>query len=177
MEYVMDYIIARKNMVNCQLKPNKVTDKNILNAFLDVPRELFVKKNQANYSYLDDNLLIANKRYLINPVTLARLIQALKLNKSQTILHIASGTGYGTVILSYLVNTVLGIESDPKFIKTSSEILIDLEIDNAAIIRGDIVQGYENQSPYDAILIEGRVKKVPVKILKQLMKVPKKLYV
>ena len=104
MEYVMDYIIARKNMVNCQLKPNKVNDKNILNAFLNVPRELFVKKNQMSYAYSDDNILVSNHRYLINPVILGRLIQSLELNKSQTILHIASGTGYGTTILSH--NTV-----------------------------------------------------------------------
>ena len=143
-------------------------DKDILNAFLNVPRELFVKKSQIKHSYIDDNLCILKNRYLISPVIFARLVQSLKLKKNQTILHIASGTGYGVVILSYLTNTVLGIESDKKLIASSSEILSKLKVDNAAILKGNIHEGFAKQAPYDAILIEGSVNKVPSNILNQL---------
>ena len=84
----MDFLIARENMVNCQLKPNKVNDERVLDAFFQVPRELFVKKTQIHHSYLDDNLPIYNGRHLINPVVLARLIQSLELKKNQSIIKL-----------------------------------------------------------------------------------------
>ncbi len=164
----MEFVLARKNMVYCQLKPNKIKDNDVINAFLSVPREMFVKKNHIKHAYLDDNLSLGNGRFLLNPVILSRLIQALELKKNDTILNIASGTGYGVVILSYLAGTVLGIENDTSLINKSSELLSKLEINNAAIIKGDIKEGFIKQAPYDAIIIEGGVEEVPELILNQL---------
>ena len=104
----------------------------------------------------------------MNPTVFARLIQELDLNIDDTILSIGSGTGYGVVILSYLVNTVIGIESDIKLFENSSETLFKLNVDNAAIIRGSIVDGFVQQAPYSSIIIEGGVDFVPSKIIDQL---------
>ena len=120
---VMEFVTARKNMVYCQLKPNKVTDEKVLNAFLEIPREIFVKKNQSKHCYLDDNLMIYKNRYLINPFVLARLIQSLELNKDQTILCLGSGIGYSLGILSFLAGTVIGIDAEKKLVEDSSEII------------------------------------------------------
>ena len=98
----MEFETARKNMVLSQLKPNKVTDERVLDAFLQVPREIFVKKTQSKHCYIDDHLMINKKRYLLNPVVLARLIQSLELNRDKTILCLGSGIGYSLVILSFL---------------------------------------------------------------------------
>ena len=164
----MEYNLARKNMVDCQLKPNKVKDKNVLNAFLETPREKFVKKYNINHSYLDENLKITKDRYILNPTILARLIQSLEIKKNETVLSVGSGSGYGVVILSYLADTVIGIETDNKLVESSSEILLNLNVNNAAIIKGNVVEGYVNQAPYNAILIEGAVNEVPKDILNQL---------
>ena len=164
----MKFSLARKNMVDCQLKPNKVINKNVLTAFSDVPREKFVKKKHINHCYLDENLQINKDRYLMNPTIFARLVQSLDVRKNQTVLTVGSATGYGTVILSYLADTVIGIESDKKLIENSSETLLKLNVNNAAIIQGNIVEGYVNQAPYNSILIEGAVNEVPEKILNQL---------
>ena len=166
----MDFLIARENMVNCQLKPNKVNDERVLDAFFQVPRELFVKKTQIYHSYLDDNLPIYNGRHLINPVVLARLIQSLELKRNQSILNLASGIGYGIIILSYLAETVIGIESDKRLIENSLVNLQKLKIDNVAVIKSNINKGFLDQAPYDAILIEGGVDQVPEIILNQLSK-------
>ena len=117
----MEFLLARKNMVDCQLKPNKVIDKNVLNAFLQTPREIFVKKYNINHSYLDENLPITKDRYILNPTILARLVQSLDVKKNETVLCIGSGSGYGVVILSYLADTVIGIEADNKLVENSSE--------------------------------------------------------
>ena len=164
----MEFTLARKNMVDCQLKPNKIKDNEVINAFLNVPREMFVKKNHIKHAYLDDNLSLGNGRFLLNPVILSRLIQALELKKNETILNIASGSGYGVVILSYLAGTVLGIENDKNLLEKSLELLLNLDVNNAAIIKGDIKEGFVKQAPYDAILIEGAVEEVPEIILTQL---------
>ena len=164
----MEFSLARKNMVDCQLKPNKVIDKNVLNAFLQTPREIFVKKYNINHSYLDENLPITKDRYILNPTILARLVQSLDVKKNETVLCIGSGSGYGVVILSYLADTVIGIEADNKLVENSSEILLKLNVNNAAIIKGNIVEGYIKQAPYNSILIEGAVHDVPEFILNQL---------
>ena len=164
----MEFSLARKNMVDCQLKPNKVRDKNVLNAFLETPREKFVKKYDFNHSYLDENLQITKDRYILNPTILARLVQSLEIKKDETVLSVGSGSGYGVVILSYLADTVIGIEADNKLVENSSEILLNLNVNNAAIIKGNIVEGYIKQAPYNSILIEGAVPEVPKVILKQL---------
>ncbi len=164
----MEFEIARKNMVLSQLKPNKVTDEKVLNAFLQVPREMFVKKTQSKHCYVDDNLMIYKKRYLLNPVVLARLIQSLDLNRDKTVLCLGSGIGYGLVILSFLAGTVIGIDTDKKLVDDASKIILSLNVNNVAILQKSIDEGFLDQAPYDAILIEGSVNKVPNVILNQL---------
>ena len=92
----------------------------------------------------------------------------LEIKKNETVLSVGSGSGYGVVILSYLADTVIGIETDNKLVESSSEILLNLNVNNAAIIKGNVVEGYVNQAPYNAILIEGAVNEVPKDILNQL---------
>ena len=72
------------------------------------------------------------------------------------------------MILSYLADTVIGIESDKSLIQNSTETLLSLNVNNAAIIQGNIVEGYINQAPYNSIIIEGAINEVPETILDQL---------
>ena len=87
-------------MVDCQLKPNKIIDLNLINAFLNVPREIFVNKKNTNHCYLDVNIDLTKNRFLLNPMVSARLIQSLNISKNDTVLTIGSGVGYNSVILS-----------------------------------------------------------------------------
>ena len=164
----MDYDFQRKNMVDCQLKPNKVVDEKIIEAFLNVPREIFVNKNKISQSYIDDTLNLNKNRYLINPMIIAKMIQALNVKENHTILTLGSGIGYTSIILSHLCNTVIGIESIKSFYDFSSDILAQLDVNNVVIIKEKIENGYPDQQPYDSIIIEGGVNKVPLEILNQL---------
>lgn len=165
----MNFDILRKNMVDSQLKPNKIIDKNLIDAFLNVPREIFVSKKNINQSYIDDNIDLTKNRFLLNPMIISRLIQALEIKKTDTILLLGSNVGYTSVILSYLCNTVIGIESIKSFYEFSINVLVKLDVNNVAIIRGKIENGFPDQQPYDNILIEGGVNFVPDIILKQLI--------
>ena len=164
----MDLSLLRKNMVDCQLKPNKIINLDLIDAFLKVPREIFVNKKNTNQCYLDVNIDLAKNRFLLNPMVNARLIQSLNINDNDTILSIGSGVGYNSVILSYLCNTVIGIESIKGFYEFSSDILTKLEVNNVVFIQSKIENGYSDQQPYDCIIIEGGVNCVPIEILKQL---------
>ena len=88
--------------------------------------------------------------------------------KNDTVLTIGSGVGYNSVILSYLCNTVIGIESIKSFYDFSSDVLIKLEVNNVVFIKSKIENGYSDQQPYDCIIIEGGVNHVPIEILNQL---------
>ena len=164
----MDFSFLRKNMVDCQLKPNKIINLDLIDAFLKVPREIFVNKKNINQCYLDVNIDLTKNRFLLNPMVCARLIQSLNINKNDTVLTIGSGVGYNSVILSYLCNTVIGIESIKSFYDLSSDILIKLQVNNVVFIKTKIENGYSDQQPYDCIIIEGGVNHVPNEILNQL---------
>ena len=164
----MDFSFLRKNMVDCQLKPNKIVDLELIEAFKRVPREIFVSKKNINQCYLDINIDLTKNRFLLNPMVNARLIQSLNVNHNDTILSIGSGVGYNSVILSYLCNTVIGIESIKSFYEFSSDVLTKLEVNNVVFIHSKIENGYSDQQPYDCIIIEGGVNYVPIEILNQL---------
>ena len=164
----MDLSLLRKNMVDCQLKPNKIIDLNLINAFQKVPREIFVNKKNINQCYLDVNIDLTKNRFLLNPMVSARLIQSLDISKDDTVLTIGSGVGYNSVILSYLCNTVIGIENIKSFHDFSVDVLIKLEVNNVVFIKSKIENGYPDQQPYDCIFIEGGVNYVSNEILNQL---------
>ena len=164
----MDFNFLRKNMVDCQLKPNKIINLDLIDAFLKVPREIFVNKKNINQCYLDVNINLTKNRFLLNPMVSARLIQSLNISKDDTVLTIGSGVGYNSVILSYLCNTVIGIESIKSFYDFSSEILIKLQVNNVVFIKTKIENGFSEQQPYDCIIIEGGVNHIPIEILNQL---------
>ena len=164
----MDFSFSRKNMVDCQLKPHKIINLDLIDAFLRVPREIFVNKKNINQCYLDVNIDLTKNRFLLNPMVNARLIQSLDISKHDTVLTIGSGVGYNSVILSYLCNTVIGIESIKSFYDFSIDVLIKLEVDNVVFIKNKIEIGYADQQPYDSIFIEGRVHHVHNQLLNQL---------
>ena len=143
----MDFSSLRKNMVDCQLKPNKIINLDLIDAFLKVPREIFVNKKNTNQCYLDVNVDLSKNRFLLNPMVNARLIQSLNINDNDTILSIGSGVGYNSIILSYLCNTVIGIESIKSFYDFSSDVLTKLEVNNVVFIQSKIENGYSDQQP------------------------------
>lgn len=163
-----NYAIARRHMVEGQLLPNRVTDEAVLDAMRSIPRERFVPKALRGVAYLDEDLPIAEGRYLLEPVVLGRLICEAEISDRDLVLDLAVGTGYSTAVLARLANTVVGLESDSDLAARATEILADLGVDNAAIIEGSLEDGLPDQAPFDVILLEGAVEHVPEPLLQQL---------
>jgi protein-L-isoaspartate(D-aspartate) O-methyltransferase len=165
---MVDFDTARMNMVESQLRTNKVTDQRVLEAFETVPRERFVPRHLKSLAYIDEDLRIAGERYMVEPMVLARLLDHADLKASDMVLVVGSGSGYPLAVLSRIVATVIGLESDKALAEQSEAVLRDLSVDNVVVIQGDMAQGYKKQGPYDLILTNGAVGEVPKTLTDQL---------
>ena len=155
-------------MVDCQLRPSKVTDQCILDAFMTIPREDFVGKQQRALAYVDEDLPLSGGRCLMEPMVLARLLQALEIRSEDSVLIVGAGCGYGTAVAAKLAGSVIAIETRANLVDKAQDVLVSIGIDNAAIVKSRLVDGYPKEGPYERILIEGGVETVPNTLLKQL---------
>ncbi|TAL39862.1 MAG: protein-L-isoaspartate O-methyltransferase [Alphaproteobacteria bacterium] len=160
---------ARENMVECQLRPNKVTDATLLDAVRKIPREQFVPRHLQSVAYVDEDVPLGNGRYLREPVIGARLIQEAGVLKDDIVLDIGCNTGYSTAVLGHLAGTVVALEAEDHFADEAEKLLHDLDICNVVVVRQkDLREGYAQQGPYDVIFINGSIPAVPARIKAQL---------
>lgn len=159
---------ARQSMIESQIHPMGVVSEALLAAFASVPREAFVPEEQQGICYCDEDIEITKNRYLMEPSVLARLIQAAEPKKEDVVLTIGSGIGYNAAILSYLVSTVVALEENQDLIETAQESWDELECCTIACIQGKLNKGAPEHAPYDLIMINGAVCKIPEDIKQQL---------
>ncbi|MGB0625911.1 MAG: protein-L-isoaspartate O-methyltransferase family protein [Alphaproteobacteria bacterium] len=162
-----DFETARRNMVDGQLRPTKVTDTRILDAMGSLPREMFTSKTRQGIAYIDEDIEVATGRYMMEPVVLARLVQALDVGAEDSVLVIGAGTGYDAALIGKLAGSVLAVESDPALVETASMVINHLSIDNVAVVEAPMADGYPAQAPYDLVFFGGAVPEVPARIAEQ----------
>lgn len=163
-----DFTAARHNMVESQVRTNKVTDERLIAAMETIPRELFVPSDLRSVAYVDEDLRVARGRFLLEPMLLARLLQVAEVQPTDIALDIGPATGYSTAVLASLCDTVVGVEADATLVEQASETLTELGIDNAVVIEGDLRAGNPAQGPYNVILFNGAIADVPQSIADQL---------
>jgi protein-L-isoaspartate(D-aspartate) O-methyltransferase len=159
---------ARFNMVEGQLRTNKVSDPRLLAALSGLPRQLFVPAALASVAYVDKSLKIAPGRYLLEPLALARLLQEATIAPTDRALIIGAGTGYSTALVSSLAASVVALECAPELAAQAKTNLADLGIGNATIAQGPLEQGWAAGAPYDVILVDGMVADLPAALTAQL---------
>jgi protein-L-isoaspartate(D-aspartate) O-methyltransferase len=169
---MIDFTRLRRSMVDSQIRPNDVTDPRIIEAMLELPRERFVPRARANLAYLDDDLSVSEgsgvTRCLIEPMVLARLVQALQLSETDRALDIGGATGYSTALLARLARHVVMVEEEPTLVSAARRNLSKLGIDNVEFATGSLKAGAPGKGPFDAILLNGSVEVVPEDLLAQL---------
>lgn len=164
----MDFAIARRNMVECQLRTNRVTTPQILAAMGELPRERFVPEEWQAVAYVDEDIPISNGRNIMEPMVLGRMLEAVAVQISDVVLVVGCGTGYAAAVIARMASTVFALEYDRELSTKASNELTNLALDNAVVIVGPIDRGYPDQGPYDVILIDGAVVEVPQAIIDQL---------
>ena len=157
----MDFAAARENMIEGQLRPNRVTDEQILSAMGTVPRERFLPNGKRAVAYVDEDIGLGQGRFLMEPIVLARLIQAAGVGPDDLVLDIGCGTGYSAAILALLANTVIALECDERLARQATEILAERGHSNVVVIEGGLEKGCPDQGPFDVILIDGAVAAIP----------------
>lgn len=164
----MDYARARLNMVNNQLRPNRVDDPRVLAAMAEIPRERFLPKSLRGVAYADEDLPLPDGSWLIEPLVLARLIQAARIQPTEVVLVIGCSTGYAGVVISRLAATV--ILAVPEAAAQRVETLLDeLGVDNVAVVvSNDPAEGHPSQAPFDVIFLVGSMPEVPPALFEQI---------
>lgn len=163
-----DFALARRNMIDGQLRPNRVNNAQLLAAIADLPRERFLPPGLRSVAYADDDVPLGNGRCLMEPMVLARLLQTLQVQSDDKALVVASGAGYGTALLARLVKSVVAVEADARLASSAEQTIRELGIANVRHVTGKMEEGYAAEAPYDVILIEGAVQHVPPAIVGQL---------
>lgn len=164
----MDYDAARKNMVENQIRTNRVTDPLVISALEELPREAFVPEALRGIAYVDEAVSLSEGRYLMEPLVLARLLQEAQVTSSDMVLDIGCGTGYAAAVLARMASTVVALECDPGLAAKAMGTLAELEIDTVAVVEGPLQEGYPKQAPYDVIVFGGSVHEIPEGIAGQL---------
>lgn len=163
-----DFALARRNMVDGQLRPNRVTSAALLAAIGELPRERFLPEGLRSVAYADDDVPLGNGRFMMEPMVLARLIQNLQPLPDDKALVAASGRGYGAAILARLVKSVVAVENDGGLAASAQQTLRELGVTNVQHVAGQPDQGAAASGPYEIILIEGAVQEVSRAIVDQL---------
>ena len=165
---MIDFAHARRMMVDCQLRPTSVTDLDVIAAMQEIPRERFAPAALASVAYLDRDIAVDQKRALLKPMVLARLIQAVEVGAGDRVLDVACGTGYSSAILARLGAAVTALEDDADRARCCAETLTQLGIGNVSAVCGPLDAGWPAGAPYAAIVINGACEAEPQGLIRQL---------
>jgi protein-L-isoaspartate(D-aspartate) O-methyltransferase len=167
---MFDFAAARRMMVDSQVRPSDVTDQRIIAAMSELPRERFVPERNAALAYLDCDVAVtegAPPRRLLKPMVLAKLIQAADIGPEDRVLDVGCTTGYATAVLARLAASVVALEEDGTLARLARENLARVNA-KADVVTSALPDGWQARSPYNVILINGAVERVPDAMFRQL---------
>ena len=163
-----DYASRRKMMVDTQVRPSDVTKYPIIQAMLTVPRETFVPVHWREAAYAGANVDLGGGRVVLDPRTLAKMLDALDIQPDELVLDLGCGLGYSTAIIARLAEAVVGIEENEEFAREAQAALSEQQVDNAVVTAGPMAAGDARHGPYDVITLQGGVEVVPEPLIAQL---------
>jgi protein-L-isoaspartate(D-aspartate) O-methyltransferase len=163
-----DFAARRTTMVDTQVRPSDVTKFPIIDAMLTVPREMFVPADRIEAAYVGENLELGGGRVMLDPRTLAKMLDALALTTADLVLVVGAAHGYSSAVTARMVNAVIAVEEDAGMAAEAERALAEAGADNVAVMTGPLADGMPRHAPYDAILIEGAIEVLPDALAAQL---------
>lgn len=163
-----DFQTRRVMMVDTQVRPSDVTKFPIIDAMLSIPREVYVPRDKREAAYMGENVVIREGRVVLEPRTLAKLLDALDIHPGELVLDIGCGLGYSSAVIARLADAVVAVEDDAAMAAEAEQTLANESVDNAAVIVGPLSEGAAKHGPYDVITIQGGVEQIPASLLAQL---------
>ncbi|WP_306118326.1 MULTISPECIES: protein-L-isoaspartate O-methyltransferase [unclassified Roseitalea] len=167
-----DFSQLRHAMVEGQVRVADVSDRALLAAMREVPREMFVPSRLRPLAYIDEDILLNEgddvARYMMEPAAFARLVQLAEVRPGDLVLDIGCGTGYSSAILSRLAGAVIALECDEGLAARATDILSAQGFDSVAVVTGPLADGLAEEGPFDVVFVGGAVDFVPDALLAQI---------
>ncbi len=158
---MQDFSLARRAMVDNQLRPEAVTERRVLAAMGSVERERFVPEDARALAYFDRPLRLADGRAMMPPAALGRLLSELVPAPGERALVVGSGTGYAAALLRAIGLEVVALESSETLAAAAREAGVETQT-------GELSEGWAKGAPYNVILLDGAVEEIPAALVKQL---------
>ncbi|WP_299964306.1 protein-L-isoaspartate O-methyltransferase [uncultured Roseobacter sp.] len=163
-----DFAARRTMMVDTQVRPSDVTKFPIIDAMLTVPREQFVPTAQREAAYLGENLDIGDGRVILEPRTLAKMLDALDIGNDELVLDVGAALGYSSAVIAHMAEAVVAVEQDEALAGDAQEALAEAGADNVIVHQGPLTEGAPQHGPYDVVVIEGGAHHLPAALEKQI---------
>jgi protein-L-isoaspartate(D-aspartate) O-methyltransferase len=151
---------ARINMVKQQLRTGDVLNESILNLYDVIPRHEFVPEHLAHFAYSDMQIPLAHGQRMLTPLEEGKILQALELLGTETVLEVGTGSGFLTAMLSKLCKKVISIDYYSEFTVNAARKLQAHQCDNIELITGDACNGWLEKAPYDVVVFSGAIEKL-----------------
>lgn len=156
-----DYAARRTMMVDTQVRVSDVTKFPIINAMLSVPREAFVPAQLREAAYMGENLDLGGSRVILEPRTLAKMLDALDIRGDELVLDIGCAMGYSSAVIAHMAEAVVALEEDQAMAREAASLLVEHGADNVILHEGPLTQGAPEHGPFDVVVIEGAVAHLP----------------
>tara|TARA_R110002110_G_scaffold107403_2_gene268794 strand:+ start:144 stop:797 length:654 start_codon:yes stop_codon:yes gene_type:complete len=163
-----DFAARRIMMVDTQVRPSDVTKFPIIEAMLAVPREDFVPAAKREAAYMGGNLDLGQGRVLLEPRTLAKMLDVLAISNIELVLDVGGAMGYSTAVIAHMAEAVVTVEEDESMAHEAQEALMAAGADNAVVHIGPLIEGAPQHGPYDVIIVQGGVQELPDALAEQL---------
>lgn len=164
----MNFEIARKRMVESQIIARGVSDRRVIEAMLKVPRHVFVEEAMAAQAYSDTPLPIGEKQTISQPYMVALMTELLELKGREKVLEIGTGSGYQAAILAVMADRVYTVERIRSLALRARKALDSLGLLNVNIKMSDGTVGWEEEAPFDAIIVTAGAPDIPQQYIDQL---------
>lgn len=163
-----DYTERRTMMVDTQIRPSDVTKFPIIDAMLSVPREAFVPRNLREAAYVGENIDLGGGRVMLEPRTLAKMLDALEIRGDELVLDIGPALGYSAAVMARMAEAVVAVEENTDMVAEATGLLVENGADNVILHEGPLTGGAAEHGPYDVITVQGAVEHLPEALTDQL---------
>jgi protein-L-isoaspartate(D-aspartate) O-methyltransferase len=161
-----DFARARENMIENDVRTNDVTDRRLIAALREVPREDFVSSESRELAYAGFSVPVGLGRHLMDARSFAKLVQAAAIKPSDRVLDVGCATGYASAVFARMAREIVALESEESFVKVAETALRGFA--NVRVVRGDLREGLPGKGPFDVVFINGGVEVLPDQLTRQL---------
>ena len=144
----------REVMIENQLRPNKITNNDVLQVFMSISKEKFISEDKINICYSDQDIFIKDRRGYLKNLHLAQILHFADIKNDEKVLHIGGLTGYLSVLIAKLCKKIYVTDNDQSFVDIINKNFSNNEVANGEVLKEEFSEGLKSEGPYDLIIID-----------------------